>query len=338
MRAERLTRFAPAKINLGLSVLGLRSDGYHDLSTLMLPLSVGDDLEFEAAADLSLEVVGANLPADRGNLVYRAAEQYLAAANAPGGVRITLHKHLPLASGLGGGSSDAATTLLALSQLYPSAVKLPELARQLGADVPFFLLGGAAKAEGIGERLTRLDVPPIWLVLLNPGVAVSAREAYLWLDERRSYTPPLDVPALLSALSAGQLVPHFNALQAGVVARHPQVAAALSALSAAGLHSPLMSGSGSTVFGLAETEAQARAAASSLQAQFSKWWARAAQVLIPCFIALRCCRCPAWRRAGPSRTPRHPRDKAAPPTPGPRRCTSPRRAPQKTGRAGGRGR
>ncbi|GAA3998569.1 4-(cytidine 5'-diphospho)-2-C-methyl-D-erythritol kinase [Deinococcus rubellus] len=279
MLTERSTRFAPAKINLGLSVLGLRPDGYHDLSTLMLPLSVGDELIFEAAADLSLEVVGADLPTDGGNLVYRAAAQYLAAANAPGGVHITLHKHLPLASGLGGGSSDAASTLLALSELYPSAVKVPELARQLGSDVPFFLLGGAARAEGIGERLTPLDVPPTWLVLLNPGLAVSARDAYGWLDELRAYTPPLDVPSLLSALATGQPVPHFNALQAGVVARHPEVAEALSALTAAGLHSPLMSGSGSTVFGLANSEAQAQAAAIKLQAQFPGWWTRAAQVL-----------------------------------------------------------
>ncbi|WP_161882389.1 4-(cytidine 5'-diphospho)-2-C-methyl-D-erythritol kinase [Deinococcus alpinitundrae] len=279
MPPERLHRFAPAKINLGLSVLGLRPDGYHDLSTLMLPLSVGDELMFEPAADLNLKVVGAELPTDGGNLVYRAAERYLAAANAPGGVCITLHKQLPLASGLGGGSSDAASTLLALSELYPSPVKLPELARALGADVPFFLIGGAAKVEGIGERLTPLDVPPIWLVLLNPGVAVSARDAYAWLDERRSYTPPLDIPALLSALASGQLVPHFNALQAGVVAHHPQIAIALKVVAEVGLHSPLMSGSGSTVFGLAETETQARGAAATLQARFPGWWARAAQVL-----------------------------------------------------------
>ncbi len=279
MLPERLTRFAPAKINLGLSVLGLRADGYHDLSTLMLPLSVGDDLTFEVADDLRLTVVGADLPTDGGNLVYRAAERYLAAANAPGGVHITLHKRLPLASGLGGGSSDAASTLLALSALYPSAVSLPELARQLGADVPFFLTGGAAQAEGIGELLSPLSVPPIWLVLLNPGVAVSARDAYAWLDERQTYTPPLDLLALLSALESGEPVPHFNALQAGVVARHPQIAEALSALSAEGLRSPLMSGSGSTVFGLASGEAPAKAAASTLQAQFPGWWAQAAKVL-----------------------------------------------------------
>jgi 4-diphosphocytidyl-2-C-methyl-D-erythritol kinase len=135
-----LRLFAPAKVNLGLSVLGRRPDGYHDLSTLMVPLSVGDELEVSPAATLSLEVSGAELPTGSGNLVYRAAEAYLAAAgrslNAaeqPGGAHITLRKRLPLAAGLGGGSSDAASTLLALSKLYPAPVNLPELARQLGA-------------------------------------------------------------------------------------------------------------------------------------------------------------------------------------------------------------
>ena len=272
-----LKLFAPAKINLGLSVLGLRPDGYHDLSSVMVPLSLGDELEVQLAPSLRLEVRGAELPSDGRNLVYRAAERYLAAAGARHGAHLTLHKHLPLASGLGGGSSDAASTLLALAKLVPADVDLPELARSLGADVPFFL-GGAALAEGIGERLTPLEVPPAWVVLLNPGVEVSARDAYLWLDESGNYTPPLDVPALLSALQTGGALPYFNALQGAVAARHPEVGTALSALTEAGLHSPLMSGSGSTVFGLARTQAQARRAAAELQRRFPAWWARAAQL------------------------------------------------------------
>ena len=102
-------------------------------------------------------------------------------------------------------------------------------------------------------------MPPAWVVLLNPGVEVSARDAYLWLDKSGKYTPPLDVPALLSALQTGAALPYFNALQGAVAARHPEVETALSALAEAGLHSPLMSGSGSTVFGLARTQAQAAA-------------------------------------------------------------------------------
>ncbi len=276
--AEPLRLFAPAKLNLGLSVLGRRSDGYHDLSTLMVPLSVGDELEVRPAADLTLEVRGADLPTGRGNLVYRAAELYLKAASASGGAHLTLHKRLPLASGLGGGSSDAASTLLALARLYPSPAPLPTLARQLGADVPFFLSGGPALAEGTGERLTPLEAAPVWAVLLNPGVAVSAADAYAWLAQTGRYTPPMDLPGVLGALAAGSEVPYFNALQPAVVARHAPIAAALEAVGAAGLRSPLMSGSGSTVFGLATSQAQARAAAATLQVQFPAWWVRAAQV------------------------------------------------------------
>lgn len=270
--------FAPAKVNLGLSVLGLRPDRYHELHSLMVPLSVGDELNISPADTLSLQVVGADLPTDERNLVYRAARAYLDAAGVSSGAEIVLHKHLPLASGLGGGSSDAATTLLALAQLYPAEVDLPALALKLGADVPFFLLRGAALAEGVGEQLTPLDVPSVPLVLLNPAVEVSARDAYLWLDEGRGFTPELDIGGILQALRNGVDVPYFNALQPEVVRRHPPIAEALQALSGAGLHSPLMSGSGSTCFALAHSPEHAKAAAKALAEQFPAWWAAAAAV------------------------------------------------------------
>lgn len=268
-------QFAPAKVNLGLSVVGRRLDGYHELHTLMVPLTVGDTLEIVPAPSLSLRVEGADLPADGRNLVYRAARAYLDAAGITQGAAITLHKRLPLASGLGGGSSDAATTLLALARLYPSGVDLAALALTLGADVPFFLPGGAALASGVGEVLQAVDVPPVHLVLLNPGVEVSAADAYRWLAGR--FTPPLDLSALLAALASGGPVPYFNALQPEVVRRHPPIAGALAALQEAGLHSPLMSGSGSTCFALARSQAQAQAAAQMLATQHPDWWVAACQ-------------------------------------------------------------
>lgn len=267
---------APAKINLGLSVLGVRSDGYHDLHSLMVPLASGDELELEPAGGLSLRVLGTDLPEDDRNLVYRAARAYLEAAGIPDGVSITLHKHLPLASGLGGGSSDAASTLLALSELYPADVDLPTLALRLGADVPFFLLGSAAVAEGVGERLTPVQIRPTALVLLNPGVEVSARDAYRWLDGTGTSTPALDLPGIVRALADGsENVPYFNALQASVVARHAPVQAALDALVTAGLHAPLMSGSGSTCFALAHDARHAAQAAEVLAALYPDWWVKA---------------------------------------------------------------
>lgn len=273
------TYFAPAKVNLGLSVRSARADGYHELHSLMVPLAVGDDLSVAPAETLSLEVRGADLPGDERNLVYRAARAYLDAAQIPQGARITLHKALPIASGLGGGSSDAATTLMALARLYPARLDLHALAQTLGADVPFFLLGRAAVAQGVGEILTPLPVPRTPLVLVNPGVAVSARDAYHWLDTEDAFTPPLDIDAILASLQDGRPVPYLNALQDGVVARHPAIGGVLGALAAAGLRSPLMSGSGSTCFALAASDSQAHAAAQALARQHPEWWVRATSTL-----------------------------------------------------------
>lgn len=273
------TYLAPAKVNLGLSVRSQRADGYHELHTLMVPLAVGDELEITPAAILSLEVLGADLPADDRNLVYRAARAYLDAAGVGEGARITLHKCLPLASGLGGGSSDAATTLMALARLYPSAVSLPALALKLGADVPFFLLGQAAVAQGVGELLVPVPVPRTALVLVNPGLEVSARDAYTWLDDEEGFTPALDVAAILAALGGAGDVPYSNALQGGVSARHAPVREALTALSRAGLRSPLMSGSGSTCFAVAADDDAAYDAARAIASAYPGWWVQATQTL-----------------------------------------------------------
>ncbi|MBZ9752571.1 4-(cytidine 5'-diphospho)-2-C-methyl-D-erythritol kinase [Deinococcus sp. HMF7604] len=277
--AAPVTYFAPAKVNLGLSVRALRADGYHDLHSLMVPLNVGDDLEVRGAETLSLTVTGADLPTDERNLVYRAAQAYLQAAGVTGGAAITLHKRLPLASGLGGGSSDAATTLMALARLYPSGVNLATLARGLGADVPFFLLGRAATAAGIGEVLSPTPVPRTALVLLNPGVEVSARDAYIWLDAEEDFSGALDIEAIVAALSNGRPVPYFNALQDPVAARHAPIRAALRALEGAGLHSPLMSGSGGTCFALAQNDDQAHEAVQALSRVYPDWWVTAACTL-----------------------------------------------------------
>lgn len=278
--STEITYFAPAKINLGLAVLGLRGDGYHELHTIMLPLSVGDELSVAPAPDLRLRVLGADLPEDEGNLVYRAARAYLDAASHTGGARLTLHKRLPLASGLGGGSSDAAMTLMALRKLYPAQVDLHALALGLGADVPFFLGGQPAVAEGVGERLSPIPLPRLHLVLANPGTQVSARDAYRWLDAEEEFSPPLGLEAISAALAdGGRNVPYLNSLQAPVAARHRQIGEALAALSGAGLHSPLMSGSGSTCFALAASGEAAAQAARAVQAAHPDWWVQAAHSL-----------------------------------------------------------
>ena len=276
-----LSVFAPAKINLGLSVLGVvpagqPHAGYHRLHTLMLPLDVGDTLSVTAAPALSLRVEGADLPTDGRNLVYRAARAYLEAGRVEGGAEIVLSKRLPLSSGLGGGSSDAASTLLALEQLYPADVDLAALAVRLGADVPFFLHPGPALVEGIGEKRTSVELSPVHTVLFNPGTAVSAADAYRWLDESGRFTPPLGVQDILAAVTGGRPLPYLNTLETGVLTRHPEILAALETLRAAGLHSPLMSGSGSTCFAVAHSREHAEEGAAELRQRHPDRWIQAA--------------------------------------------------------------
>ncbi len=272
--------FAPAKINLGLSITGRLENRYHSLESLFVTLSVGDELEISPSDMLSLKVAGADLPGDRRNLVYRAAEAFFEESGTRGRAKLRLFKHLPLASGLGGGSSDAATTLLTLERMYgPTGLNLPRLALELGADVPFFLLEGSAYVTGMGEVLTPIKLPRVHLVLANNGLEVSAGDAYSWLDEAGGFTGPLPLEEIMGALEAGERVPYFNALQAPVLRRHPELGEVLGALELEGLHSPLMSGSGSTCFALATAELEAREAAARLSEKWPDWWVRAAYTL-----------------------------------------------------------
>lgn len=179
--ADSLRLLAPAKLNLFLHILGRRDDGYHDLQTVFQLLDYGDTLQFEPTDDGSLSL---HLDADstvrpvplEDNLILRAARQLKAMAGAKAGVRIRLNKQIPMGAGLGGGSSDAATTLLALNRLWQLGLdtrQLQELGRTLGADVPVFVLGQSAWGEGIGEQLEPVSLPPAWYVVLTPQCQVS---------------------------------------------------------------------------------------------------------------------------------------------------------------------
>lgn len=266
---------AQAKVNLGLNVRFQRPDGYHELDGVMARLALHDTLTLTPRPQgVTLTVVGAELAADASNLAYRAAQAYLMAAGESRGVDLHLLKRIPIAAGLGGGSSDAAAVLRGLSRLYPAEVNVMGLAATLGADVPFFVADApAARAQGIGEQLTPLKLPELWLVLVNPGIAVSAKEAYANL---RALAPAVDVSDLLVSLSAE---PRYqNSLQAGVVASYPPIAEALELLREAGLRGVLMSGSGSTCFGLAQDAAHADLVAESLRKRCPEWWVCATQI------------------------------------------------------------
>lgn len=272
-----MRRFSPAKVNLGLSVLGRRGDGYHELHTLFAALPVGDWLTLEPTPQqgrIELTVQGADLPLGMDNLAYRAAWLYLEGAGWPGGVRLHLEKHLPVAAGLGGGSSNAAAALLGLAELYPAPLDLGSLARALGADVPFFLRGGWAEAGGIGERLRPVEPLPLALVLVNPGLAVRAAEAYRALRPE-DYGPPLPLEAIRQALAAGLEPPWWNSLEASVFRLYPGLAELAGHLRALGLRGVLLSGSGSSFFGLAADPEEARWLARKVQAALPQCWVRA---------------------------------------------------------------
>ncbi|GIX46653.1 MAG: 4-diphosphocytidyl-2-C-methyl-D-erythritol kinase [Candidatus Tectimicrobiota bacterium] len=275
---------APAKINLGLTVHGRRPDGYHDLSTVFVKISLADTLVFTPAAPGTLNVCCDDpaVPCDESNLVYKAAA--LLQRQAPHcGVHIVLHKRIPVAAGLGGGSSDAATTLLALNRLWRLGLAREDLlsyAAQLGADVPFFLAPAvAAFGCGRGDELTPLpDPPPFALVLVKPHVAVSTAWVYqqlrLPLTARGNPTTILR-DFFLSGNLAAVGAWCTNDLEEVVVRQFPVVAEAKRALRQPGVYGVSMSGSGPTVYALCPSVARARQVAAAVRsAQWTVWVCR----------------------------------------------------------------
>jgi len=280
MQQERLSLKAPAKINLFLRVTGRRADGYHTLETLMHKLDLCDELELRLCRQgIRLRCQGSPLPEDKGNLVYRAAELYLQTAarqslTALPGVEITLKKNIPVAAGLGGGSSDAAATLRGLNALLGCGCdrdQLVALGLQLGADVPFFLAEAtAAVATGIGEVLT--PVAPLSgyrVLLVNPGFPVSTQ----WVYQTFALTKNKFSSTLKNswngsgctdwfeggAAQAVALAAMTNDLEAITLSRYPEVGQLKDELLAQGAAVALMSGSGPTVFGLFADQGRAEA-------------------------------------------------------------------------------
>jgi 4-diphosphocytidyl-2-C-methyl-D-erythritol kinase len=264
-KTRRLALRTAAKVNLVLEVLGKRDDGYHEIATVMQAVDLFDRLTVEGAEGLTLECTDPSLPTDGRNLIVRAARMLAEAAGVGRGARITLDKRIPVAAGLGGGSSDAAATLWALNRLWGlrwSRARLGGIAERLGMDVPFFLGTGRAVATGRGERLTPLPGAGGYaLVLVNPNVPLATREVYGrvpagWTAELRS------TPRMVEALRtrsprtvAGALA---NSLEAMVEPVVPAVRQMKSALLAAGALGAVMSGSGPTVFGVARSLDHAR--------------------------------------------------------------------------------
>jgi 4-diphosphocytidyl-2-C-methyl-D-erythritol kinase len=265
-------RLCPAKVNLYLKVLARREDGYHDLVTVMQPLTLADELRLTPGQGLSLECRHPEVPSGPRNLVWRAAEAFGAATGQVPQVHLELVKKIPVAAGLGGGSSDAAGTLLALNDRAGtplSAEKLHELAAALGADVPFFLQRSPAVGRGIGTVLSPLDLPPYWYVLLNPGLAISTAWVYRNLDLKALAQTGAPLPAAWDGDHPEAWV--ANDLETVTLSRYPELRELLGELALAGARAQGMSGSGPTLFGLFLEAEAARAAARRLRQNFSGW-------------------------------------------------------------------
>lgn len=262
--ARRLELSAAAKVNLALEVLRRRPDGYHEIATVMQAVDLSDRLTLEDADVLEVRTSAPGVPTDERNLAYRAAAALRDAAGIARGARITLDKRIPVAAGLGGGSTDAAATLVGLNKLWGlrwPASDLEELAVRLGMDVPFFLRGGAALATGRGERLAPLGSAMLGLVLVNPRFAVSTAEMYgrvtpaMYSDGARAR----DAAAALRTRGAGRVAASlYNGLELAARSAYPQIGQMQAALVAAGALGAAMSGSGPTVFGVARSWEQAR--------------------------------------------------------------------------------
>lgn len=267
-------------MNLALEVLGKREDGYHELATVLQAVDLSDLLTLEEDKRIAIAVSDPGIPAGEENLAWRAAQLLKGAAGIDRGVRITLEKRIPVAAGLGGGSSDAAAVLLGLNQLWeigwPSS-RLQELAVQLGMDVPFFLGGGRALGTGRGERLEPLPSEgDLALVLVNPNFPLTTREVYGRVRPE-TMGDGKKVAALAAALATGDVArvarSVYNGLERAVEPAYPLITEMKRALRDAGALGCVMSGSGPTVVGVAKSMPHAKRIVDALGSTTWSCWA-----------------------------------------------------------------
>jgi 4-diphosphocytidyl-2-C-methyl-D-erythritol kinase len=258
---------AHAKINLDLRVLGTRPDGFHELRTVFQALALHDTIEcVSRPGPFAVECETAGVPLDRSNLVWRAAESLWRSLRREGFVKdmlVRLHKRIPLQGGLGGGSTDAAATLLGLAHAWKVPLRpsqLVDVAATLGADVPFFLSGGTALGLGRGDEIYPLaDLPRHWVVLVIPGFGVASMDAYAWYDGERDTArgPMVREAQYVPGPWPSRAAQMINDLEAPIARHHPEIEHMKTALRRAGALAAAMSGSGSTVFGLFQKRSEA---------------------------------------------------------------------------------
>jgi 4-diphosphocytidyl-2-C-methyl-D-erythritol kinase len=272
MRPSEITVFAPAKINLILRILDRRPDGFHNLWSIMQTVALEDEVRIRLCPNrpgISLSCDAVQLAADQSNLVYRAAAAVLARAQQSVGLDIELRKRIPMGAGLGGGSSDAAATIMGLNRLLQlgwSPLDMADVGQSLGSDVPFFLFAPSACVTGRGETVRPIVIEGArWIVLVNPGFGVNTKWAYEELAATRigvrSLSPVQREFDRQSRMSWGQLIRAAeNDFEPPVFAAHGELREIRQRLQAQGAELALLSGSGATVFGVFTDEASARLA------------------------------------------------------------------------------
>ena len=266
MSKQVIETLSPAKLNLFLHVTGQRANGYHELQTAFQLLDWGDRMRFEVTdapgIQLSPSIAGVS---NEDNLIVRAASALSLPSDC--GVAISIDKVIPMGGGLGGGSSNAAVTLLVINDLFNLGHSVDELAIKglaLGADVPVFVRGTSSWAEGVGDELTPLELPPRWFVIIYPDCHVSTQEIF-GAPELTRNTPPITVSAFFEG-------PVRNDLQPVVESRYEQVSTAIKWLSDHG--SAMMTGSGACVFASFQSQAEAQRVAASAKGEFSVFVAK----------------------------------------------------------------
>jgi len=296
---SEITVFAPAKINVTLRILDRRPDGFHNLWSVMQTVGLDDEVQIKLRTDrqdIRLRCDAAQLAADKSNLVYRAAIEMLARAQQSIGLDIELRKRIPVGAGLGGGSSDAAATIIGLNhllQLRWSPAQMAEVGQSLGSDVPFFLFAPSAFVAGRGEAVRPVVVEGArWVMLVNPGFGVNTKWAYQELAATRSAVTPLSLAQReldrQSRVNWAQLIAAAeNDFEAPVFAAHGELREIKRSLQAHGAEIALLSGSGATVFGVFADEARARLA----QAQF------VSETAMKVFVVPTCAGPLGWRHA-----------------------------------------
>lgn len=276
---DKIIMRAPAKINWTLDILGRRKDGYHDIATIMQSVAIYDEIEIAKVSKpgIDVKVSTSDIPGGRANIGYRAAELMLETFKIHGGIEIYIHKHIPAAAGMGGGSSDGAAIMLGIRDIYDIGVSVEELTKLgsgIGADVPFCMVGGTALAEGIGDRLTKLPaVEQMWLVIVKPDIHISTAEIYGLVDIQDIARRPQN-EKFIHALHEGDMVSAAkyggNALEEVTARLYPAIYTIKEELISAGAVYSLMSGSGSSVFGVFENREKAALAYNLLKVRYGQ--------------------------------------------------------------------